>query len=146
MLAGPSVALFGGAIAERTDRRRMLVAAHGGMAALSLLLAGAAQTDRLSAVLLVGYALPGGTMAPIMTSARTPLLARGTVFGSPAAQGQSGGFACRATLSRKIVNDCPLPLSRTKSVLSSHSGWTPSTRSSAALTLAISARLEQRQC
>jgi len=80
VLAGPTIALFGGAIAERADRRRMLVVTHVGMVVLSLLLASLAEGRQLSAILLIGYALGAGLLHGVALPTRSAFL--GDVGGS----------------------------------------------------------------
>ena len=58
-LPGPAIALLGGVLADRADRRTLLVIAHLGMAVLSLGLAVATTTATVSVPMLVAYALWG---------------------------------------------------------------------------------------
>ena len=73
-LPGPLIALLGGALADRFDRRAMLVAGHAGMFALSLLLALGSQRGALSLPVMLGYALCAGALQGMVLPTRQAFL------------------------------------------------------------------------
>jgi MFS family permease len=73
-LPGPLIALLGGALADRLDRRAMLVAGHAGMFALSLLLALGTRGGTLSLAAMLGYALCAGALQGMVLPTRQAFL------------------------------------------------------------------------
>jgi MFS family permease len=68
--------LLGGAVADRADGRRLLIAYHLMASAPPLALAGLAMAGALSYPVLIGYALVAGTLGAFMMPARDALLTR----------------------------------------------------------------------
>lgn len=98
MLPGLFLLLIGGAIADRFDPRRLLIAIHLLAPLPVLALSFAAANDALSIPIVIGFALTMGTITPFANPARDALLARvagrdlmGAVSGMTAAQ-----FTCQA--------------------------------------------------
>lgn len=98
MLPSLFLLLVGGAIADRFDPRRLLIAIHLLAALPVLALSYAAASDILSIPLVIGFALTMGTITPFANPARDALLARvagrnlmGAVSGMTAVQ-----FTCQA--------------------------------------------------
>ena len=73
-LPGAVLALVGGAIADRADRRRLLVALHCTFATLALALCAAIEVVGLSAPILIAYALAAGAVQGLVLPARAALL------------------------------------------------------------------------
>ncbi len=74
MLPSFALLLLGGAIADRGDRRALLIGLHLLAACLSLALLGSVAAGWLSLGLLLGYALGMGTVSAFVTPARDSLL------------------------------------------------------------------------
>lgn len=66
--------MLGGVVADRFDRRRLLVLLHVGAGSLALLLAVVVDAERLSLPLLLGYAVGMGTLTAFALPARDSFL------------------------------------------------------------------------
>lgn len=73
-LPGPLIALLGGALADRLDRRAMLIASHAGMFALSLVLALWTHGGTLSLAVMLAYALCAGALQGVVLPTRQAFL------------------------------------------------------------------------
>ncbi|MFQ5416645.1 MAG: MFS transporter [Myxococcota bacterium] len=83
MVPATVLVLFGGVIADRRDRRRLLMQLHGIAGVLALALAAAVSAGALSYPLLIGYALCMGSIQAFLMPARDAML-------SEAARGDLG--------------------------------------------------------
>jgi MFS family permease len=73
-LPGPLLAMLGGALADRVDRRRLLIAGHAGMAMLSLALAATTGWGSPSLTALLAYAVCAGSLQGLALPTRAVLL------------------------------------------------------------------------
>jgi MFS family permease len=74
MIPATLLILLGGAVADRRDRRRLLMQLHGVAAALAVALAAAVAVGALSYPLLIGYALCMGGIQAFLAPARDAML------------------------------------------------------------------------